>query len=256
MTQTVDLPRRKDSPMPIRALDRRPLRGAIALTVGLTAGVVLAGGSAGLAGAQLARHEHAQSTQPPPKPLLAIEEQAEDIGDRVPSGKWPRIAADVAKVKASWAAYHSHIAADNIDAATVQSFETALTNLTTAVRAKNGPKTSQAANDLSRATVELFGKYKLSDPVQVGRLDVIGRQIALDIAAKNPEGVAQQIEQARMEWAAIRDDVSGRSTAVAQQVDATIAALAEGQQANRTGFLNSETRVFAELVDSIEQLYG
>ena len=199
---------------------------------------------------------HAQSTTPPPKPLLTIEEQAEDIGDRVPGKGWPRIAADVKTIKAAWARFQTRAKADGVSTATIADFDGALARLTAAAKAKNGPDTSQGANDISRVTVELFGSYKLHAPVQVGRLDVIGRQIELDLEANNPDGVTQQIDAARAQWEAIRADVATRSAAVPTQVDATLDALGEAQHAGNTRLLHAETRVLLELVDSIEELYG
>jgi hypothetical protein len=198
----------------------------------------------------------AQSTSPPPKPLTTIEEQAEDIGDRVPGKRWARIAADVTAIKAAWARFQTKALADGIPAATIADFNAALDRLAAAAKAKNGPDTSQGANDISGVVVELFASYKLDAPVQVGRLDIIGRQIELDLDADNPDGVTQQIDQARTEWEAIRAEVAARSVAVPTQVDATLDALGEAQRAGNTRLLHAETRVLLELVDSIEELYG
>jgi hypothetical protein len=235
-------------------------RHVLRTTAVAAATVVLLATSAGPASARTAsRHAaaaRAQSTSPPPKPLLTIEEQAEDIGDRVPGKGWPRIAADVKTIKAAWARFQTRAKADGVPAATITDFNGALDRLAAAAKAKNGPETSQGANDISRVTVELFGNYKLDAPVQVGRLDVIGRQIELDLDANNPDGVTQQIDEARAQWEAIRADVATRSAAVPTQVDATLDALDEAQRAGNTRLLHAETRVLLELVDSIEELSG
>ena len=157
---------------------------AAAATVALLA--TGAGPASATAASRHAAATHAQSTTPPPKPLLTIEEQAEDIGDRVPGKGWPRIAADVKTIKAAWARFQTRAKADGVSAATIADFDGALARLAAAAKAKNGPDTSQGANDISRVTVELFGNYKLHAPVQVGRLDVIGRQIELDLDAQQP----------------------------------------------------------------------
>jgi hypothetical protein len=236
---------------------RRVLRTTGVVTAATLMLVAAWAGPAASAGAgHQAPAVHAQSTSPPPKPLTTIEEQAEDIGDRVPSKRWARIAADVKVIKAAWARFQSQAKSDGIPAATVADFNTALDRLAAAAKAKNGPDISQGANDISSVVVELFASYKLDAPVQVGRLDVIGRQIELDLDADNPDGVTQQIEQARTEWDAIRADVATRSAAVPTQVDATLDALGEAQRAGNTRLLHAETRVLLELVDSIEELYG
>ena len=238
----------------------KPRRIRCAATIATAATVALVATWAAPAAAAPAGHHagaaRAQSTSPPPKPLLTIEEQAEDIGDRVPGKGWPRIAADVKAIKAAWARFQSGAKADGVSATTIDDFNGALDRLVAAAKAKNGAATSQGANDISRVTVELFGSYQLDAPVQVGRLDVIGRQIELDLDADNPDGVTSQIDEARAQWEAIRADVATRSAAVPTQVDATLDALGEAQRAGNTRLLHAETRVLLELVDSIEELYG
>ncbi len=166
---------------------RHVLRSTAVAAVATVALLATATGPASAtAASRRAAATHAQSTTPPPKPLLTIEEQAEDIGDRVPGKGWPRIAADVKTIKTAWARFQARAKADGVAPTTIADFDSALDRLATAVKAKNGPDTSQGANDISRVTVELFGSYKLDAPVQVGRLDVIGRQIELDLECGQP----------------------------------------------------------------------
>jgi hypothetical protein len=238
---------------------RRHAQGFVTLVITLAAALGATGAAAPTAGA-IGRirgaRARAHTVSVPPKALITIEEQAEDIGDRVPSKRWARIKADIATIEAAWKRYQPHVRRDGINPSLLGDFDRALDELAVATKAKNGPDTAQGANDVSRVLVELLGTYERDDPVQVGRLDVIGRQIELDVNADAPDKVAHDIDEARAEWDAIRADVTGRSAAVGAQGDATIAALDEAQGANNTGLLRAEIRVLLELVDSIEELYG
>jgi hypothetical protein len=234
---------------------RRLVMLVTALTVAFGATGV-ASAAAGAVPRALGAGARAQASSPPPKVLITIEEQAEDIGDRVPSKRWARIKADIATIEAAWKRYQPQARREGINPSLLGDFDRALEGLVVAAKAKNGPDTAQGANDISRALVEILATYERDDPVQVGRLDVIGRQIELDLDAHAPDEVANDIDEARAEWDAIRADVTARSAAVAAQGDATIAALDEAQTTDNTGLLRAEIRVLLELVDSIEELYG
>jgi hypothetical protein len=228
---------------------------ALLLAAVLVLGTVSA--TAAAAGEQGETEESsASSADAPPKQLVTIEEQAEDIIDRVPGKRWARVAADIATVRGAWAKYQPRAEADAVDPAVLDDFDAALRTLTTAAKAKRSAATLQSANDLSRATVELLGHYDLGHPIQVGRLDIIGRQILLDLDEDDRAGVTEQIAAARTEWDAIRADVTARSAAVGAQVDATLAALDEAAAAQNDGLLKAEVRAMLEIVDAMEELYG
>lgn len=115
-----------------------------------------------------------------PKPLDIIEAQAEDVIDVVPAGQWERVAADVTAVVDAWRAYRPRAAGDGADQSLASRFDSALADLRASAAGKRADQTMQAANDLSAVTVELFALYDIGRPVDIGRLDVIGRQIAFD----------------------------------------------------------------------------
>ena len=228
----------------------------LACSAGLAiAGVIGVASAAAATPAPVVRSARAQSSSPPPKPLLTIEDQAEDVIDQVPNGRWARIAKDVATIKAARAAYQARAKADGIAPNVLDEFDRALGRLTAAAKARQGQDTLQAANDVSGATVELFGSYDIGHPVQIARLDVIGRQIGFDAARNDLTGVQTQIENAKTQWAAIRDEVTARSSAVGAQVDATLAALDEAHASNNPGLLKAEVRVLLETIDAMEELY-
>jgi hypothetical protein len=233
-----------------------PIRRVAAVACAAVAAIGAIGAAAAPAGAEPAVSvADAPSSDAPPKPLLTIEEQAEDIIDRAPGKQWARIAKDVTKIKMARAAYQARASADGIAPNVLDEFDSAFGRLTAAAKAKQVEDTLQAANDVSGATVDLFSSYDIGHPVQIARLDVIGRQIGFDLAKDDRTGVQSQIENAKTQWAAIRDEISTRSSAVGQQVDGTLAALDEADASNTTGLLKAEVRVLLETIDALEQLY-
>jgi len=146
--------------------------------------------------------------QPVPKPLDELEAQSEDLIDIVPGGKWDQVAGDVTSIDTAWAAYQPQGTTDGAPAAVLSGMATAVGALDAASHAQDPTGTMQAANDLSAGVVELYGLYDLGRPVGIGRLDVIGRQIVLDAAAKDQAKVQQQIAAATAQVAALESDLA------------------------------------------------
>jgi hypothetical protein len=65
----------------------------------------------------------------------------------------------------------------------------------------------QAANDLSAAVVDLFTVYQLIVPADLGRLDVLERQVVLDAAAPDLLATADSLAQVNTVWALFRPSI-------------------------------------------------
>lgn len=194
--------------------------------------------------------------QPVPKPLDELEAQSEDVIDIVPGGKWDQVAGDVATVDTAWAAYQPQGASDGAPAAVLTGMKTAVAALDAASRAQDPTGTMQAANDLSAGVVELYGLYDVGRPVGIGRLDVIGRQIVLDAAAKDQAGVQQQIAAATAQVAALEPDLAEHDGAkVIDQTQKLLAAMTAAAGTKDYATVTAKANDFLEAVDSMEELY-
>jgi hypothetical protein len=191
---------------------------------------------------------------PVPEPLQTIEAGAEDIIDLVPDSSWGRIVDDVDAMKSTWSTFHDN--AVTADAALADRVDAAIDALSTAARSKNGPATSQAANDVSGPIVELFAHYDFPRPIQIGRLDVIGRQIILDSDRSDVAAAGAQIATARTEWSVLRGSVVAHNgDDVASKAEATLDALDRAARAGDRATLAKKATELLELVDAMEGLY-
>ena len=194
--------------------------------------------------------------QPVPKPLDELEAQSEDVIDVVPGGKWDQVARDVATVDTAWAAYQPQGASDGAPAAVLTAMKTAVAALGAASRAQDPTGTMQAANDLSAGVVELYGLYDVGRPVGIGRLDVIGRQIVLDAAAKDQAHVQQQIAAATAQVAALEPDLADHDGAkVIDQTHKLLAAMTAAAATKDYATVTAKANDFLEAVDRMEELY-
>lgn len=197
------------------------------------------------------------TTGPVPAPLNDIEAQTEDIFDQVPNNGWATITADVATMQRDWKDYRAAAATDGIPTAVQRSFTQALDQLATASAGKDGAASRQAANDASAAAVEMLSHYDVGHPVQIGRLDVIGRQVLLDAQHQQFGSALQQIANARRELSDVQGSLSDHGgSQVLAQTNATLTQMAGLAAARDASGLSTQATVLLEIVDGMEQLYG
>jgi len=190
----------------------------------------------------------------PPRSLDALEAASEDVIDQVPHGRWTRIDADVRGMQRSWRRYRRD--AVMVDARQSTPLGRALRELATKAGVRDSLGTEQAANDVSAPVVELLDHYAIGHPVQVGRLDVIGRQIIIDVKRSDDDRARADVGAARREWTAVRASVQRHhGTRVAGRSDRVLAQLAAAAAARRGPALENSANDLLELVDRMEHLY-
>ena len=192
-----------------------------------------------------------------PKPLADIEAQAEDIVDKVAVGDWAAVNQDVTTMRADWTTFGPTAGSAGVPAATAGAFTTALDRLGVAAAAQDAAGTAQAANDASAATVEMLGRYDLGYPVEIGRLDVIGRQVVIDAGAGDFQAASGQIGQAEQQLAAAQPSlVAQGGDQVVTQTRATLVEMQRLADARNADGLTTQAKVLLEVVDGMERLYG
>ena len=209
--------------------------------------------SAGSAGPQA--QAGAGSLGPIPDQLQSLETGAEDVIDLVAEDSWGAIAREVDTMRTTWTGFHTE--AEKVDTSQSLRIDTAMDTLQSAAGREDAQATSQAANDVSGPVVELFGHYDLPRPIQIGRLDVIGRQIRLDGDRNDDTAAAAQLTAARDQWAAVKANVIAHDGAAAAQKADTLLAALERSLANRDqAALRAAASELLEAVDSMEGLYA
>ena len=109
-----------------------------------------------------------------------------------------------------------------------------------------------------RFVICLHGRvYPTPFPVDLGRLDVIGRQIALGATRREAAGTTEQIDLAGAIWnAGLKADVVARAgTVVSGQVDAAIIALQEARDNQDFDTMSKHAQMLLDVVDAVEGLY-
>lgn len=131
---------------------------------------------------------------PPPAELVTLETGAAEILESVPAGNWNEAAASVESITAAWETYR----AEDVPAMIESEMDSALDALTTAVAARDGAGTSQAAIDVAQAGLDLQLRYQPVPEIDLARLDLQARQLLLDVTAGDSGAVAGDV--ATLDW--------------------------------------------------------
>jgi hypothetical protein len=191
-----------------------------------------------------------------PNSLVTIEAAAEDIIDFAPSGDWDKINKDVTDIESAWKSYQPQADQAGASKETQDAMTTALTDLKAASASKDASATMQGSNDVSAAVVELFALYGPRVPADIGRLDVLERQVILDVAAKDYDAATKSLSETMSVWRAVKPSVlEHNGKEVAAQFDASLEIQAVAVDSKNDTQLTNEARNGLEIVDALEGLY-
>jgi hypothetical protein len=191
-----------------------------------------------------------------PNDLMTVEAQAEDIIDFVPGGNWSKVNADISTIDKAWSAYQPQAAKDGATQAMQDGFSQALSRLKSASTSQDALGTLQAANDLGATVVDMFALYQSAVPPEIGRLDVLERQIILDVEKQDSDAANATLAKINTVWESVKPSVlSHDGKDEAAQFDQSLATQAEALGAQDSAALTDEARNGLEIVDALEQVY-
>jgi hypothetical protein len=191
-----------------------------------------------------------------PNSLSVMEAQAEDIFDVVPGSDWAQVATDVTAAAQAWQAYLPQAAKDQTPQSFQEATAAALDRLQTSSAAHNPAATLQAANDLSAAVIDLYTVYHPALPTDIGRLDVLERQVGLDAAGGNFTAVADTVAKTAAVWARLKPAILAHSGAsVAAQFDDNLTTQQTALKTKNASVLTEAVNTGLSLVDALERLY-
>ena len=188
-----------------------------------------------------------------PQDLLTIEAQVEDIMDVVPSGAWANADKDIAAIDAGWINYQKQVSKDGAPQALQDAFGQTLGRLKAAAKDNNASTTMQSANDLSAIVVDLYDVYHPAVPTDLGRLDVLERQVILDVDGKDFAAAAKTLATINTTWERVKPFMMAHKGAeVATRYEKSLATQASVLKAQDGNGLKDEAKNALEIVDALE----
>ncbi len=191
-----------------------------------------------------------------PESLVTLEGQAEDIIDVVPNSEWPRVNADISIIEKAWITYQPQAIKDGANQTVQNNFSQGLSSLKTAATSQDKNGTMQSANDLSAAVVDMFDLYNPVIPTDIGRLDVLERQLILDMANQNFSAATDTLTKINIVWEKVKPSILAHDgQSVAEQFANILALQDTALKAKNTASLTDAANNGLELVDAMENLY-
>ena len=191
-----------------------------------------------------------------PNALVTIEAAAEDIIDLAPGGTWDAIGKDTTDIAHAWKSYEIQAGKDGVSQELQDAMTSAIGNLQSASAAEDAAATMQGSNDVSAAVVEMFALYSPNIPADIGRLDVLERQVILDVAAQDYSAAEVNLAKTKSIWEEVKPSaLEHDGQDVAAQFEASLAAQESALTAKDNTALTTEARDGLEIVDALEQLY-
>jgi len=191
-----------------------------------------------------------------PDSSQAIEEAAEDIIDYVPSGNWDKVNTDVQAMANAWQEYQAESGNAEVSQELKDAMTSALGQLQTVSQAKDASGTLQASNDVTAAAINLFSLYDPQIPADIGRLDVLERQVILDVAAQDHDAAMITFNTLRTIWEKVKPSVTEHNGEdVIAQFEASLAIQKSALDAKDDAALTNEAKLALELVDELEKVF-
>ena len=196
------------------------------------------------------------STGAVPDSLQTIEAAAEDIIDNVPSQNWDKVNTDVNAMVDAWEEFEAQAGNAEVSQELKDAMTAALEQLQIASQAQDAAATLQASNDVSAAVVELFARYATQIPADISRLDVLERQVILDVSAQDYATALTTFNTIKSTWEKVKPSVMEHNgEEVIAEFEASLATQASALEAQDAAALTNEAKLALELVDALENLF-
>jgi len=128
-----------------------------------------------------------------PAPLSDMKAQTEDIIENVSKKNWEKVIQDLKMITSDWSTFQPQAVMDGIAPAILDSLSLTVVNLHKTCNSQDIFAATEAANDLSGAVVDLFCFYHSVVPVDIEYLNILERQILLDVQMRNWNATEQAL---------------------------------------------------------------
>jgi hypothetical protein len=141
------------------------------------------------------------------------------------------------------------------DPATLASYEAALDSLAAQIGRRDRLASLQSANRMTRVLLAVAANYDLTVPVQVGLLDVAGRDAIYRAEAGDWQAVAASVAELRTQYAVVQAHVAGKDAALSARLAQRLTDLEAAVSAKEATRVRTLATALLEDVDLAERTY-
>jgi hypothetical protein len=202
-----------------------------------------------------------KSPPPPPQasqnvlpPVVAqVEGLAEDIQTDLDSLGWTAARAKLVELQASDSTLRTAIPA--AAAAALATYEAARDSLAAQIGRRARLAALASANRMSRALLAIAAEYDTTVPIQVGLLDVAGRDAINRAESGDWQGAGVSVAELQSQYAAVQAHVALKDTALDARVTRELADLKAAVSAKNAARVRTVATRLLDDVDLIERTY-
>jgi hypothetical protein len=155
-----------------------------------------------------------------PSALWQVSENGEDAYDSAKSGDWARALKQLNGLQQAQSKLPQETQASKQD---ISGLNTGISNLAHAIVGKNQFKAMDAANQITLHAINMSGQFKSNQPVELSRLDYLGRELELGALAQDIPRIKATTRQINRTWQALRPNIQAHGgSAQAQKFDTIV----------------------------------
>jgi len=199
-----------------------------------------------------------------PPALLTIDEKAQQILRLLPAQDWSTIDAYIADIGDAWTNYmdttvrpRPESELEPVQMATLEDqVAQAISDLKDAAAGQDTPATTQAATDLDAAAVRLYERHHAAVSPNLRRLEVLERQILIDLSSDSYASALRTLDCAREVWHRVQPRIqmqAGYQAAVA--MDGQFPVQRTALQIKDRATVIASVQTMLSLINQLQQLY-
>lgn len=213
------------------------------------ASIILAPALAGSVLAAAGRFDVPRSDVVPPAVAIA-EGLAEDIQADLDAHNWTMAQTRIAELQKNRLRLRAVLQPPKM-----AGYEVALDSLIVQVKRRDRPASLQSANQMSREVVNIMGNYDLKVPVQVGYLDVAGRDAIYAAETGRWEDAVAAAAELRTNYVVVQTNVASKDPTLDRRVTRRLTELDSAVTARSAARLRAIAAKLLEDVDLVERTY-
>lgn len=171
-------------------------------------------------------------------------EYAEDIYDAAHAGNWKLASAKLTQLADS----SSKLRSDLQPAPEIGQIQSRVSALEKNIAKKDRLDAMTNANEITRLAADLSAGFQSTVPVQVAKLDYLGRKLQIESARGNLSSLKQTTSEIRLNWNEVKTSLEQKHSATANNFEAIVSKLE-----NAKG-VSSFARLAREELDEVDKV--
>lgn len=190
-----------------------------------------------------------------PGELDKLESAAEDIMDDADNGDWTKAQQKVDTIQQSLTALASSFQTAGVPSQLIDGIKTPLAELGKQVRAQNALQTKIEANRITKVIPDIYDYYQVTMPTDLGRLDYLGREVALGAEQGDWAAARDSMNQISDVWGKLKTNLNSVAQQSAADFESTVNALSGDVDKQDATAVAKDSATLLDKVDVLEKAY-